>query len=111
MAWFNPTEVAQLRASLEACKAMGIVLPNGARKPGGGRNPQTPATVGSKRWSAQHGVGWHCPSCKCYNFGFRTICFGCKVVQRPAGLVPPQGTGRKPIPSSLTKLGKVFNSS
>eukprot|EP00971_Amphidinium_carterae_P190155 3774433-Amphidinium_carterae.1 len=78
MAWINPTEVAQLKASLEAYKAMGIVLPKGMRKPGGGRNPQTPATVGSKRWSAQLGVGWHCPSCKCYNFGFRTTCFGCK---------------------------------
>eukprot|EP00971_Amphidinium_carterae_P071809 1420194-Amphidinium_carterae.1 len=68
---------------------MGIVFPTGPRKPGGGRNPQTPATVGSKRWSAQQGVGWHCPSCKCYNFGFRATCFGCKVVPRPPALGQP----------------------
>eukprot|EP00971_Amphidinium_carterae_P141505 2803914-Amphidinium_carterae.1 len=62
MAWFNPQEVAQLKASLEAYKALGIVLPQRKpRSPGGGRPAQTPASVGSKKWSAQHGIGWHCP--------------------------------------------------
>eukprot|EP00971_Amphidinium_carterae_P003604 71410-Amphidinium_carterae.1 len=96
MAWFNPTEVAQLKASFEACQALGLVIPKGKRQPGGGRNPQTPASVGSKKWSAQNGIGWHCPSCKTYNFGFRALCYGCKVVARPGGLVPHTGTGKKP---------------
>eukprot|EP00971_Amphidinium_carterae_P213366 4234388-Amphidinium_carterae.1 len=103
MAWFNPQEVAQLKASFEACKAMGIVLPQGRRPPGGGRPSQTPASVGSKKWSAQNGIGWHCPTCKTYNFGFRALCYGCKVVTRPGGLVPQGGTSRKPVPSHLSK--------
>eukprot|EP00971_Amphidinium_carterae_P279027 5539015-Amphidinium_carterae.1 len=103
MAWFNPTQVAQLKASFEACQALGLVMPKGKRQPGGGRSPQTAASVGSKKWSAQNGIGWHCPSCKTYNFGFRELCYGCKVVARPAGLAPPTGKGMKPVPSSLSK--------
>eukprot|EP00971_Amphidinium_carterae_P051534 1014539-Amphidinium_carterae.1 len=103
MAWFDPNQLAQLKASLEACKALGLVMPKGTRPPGGGRQSHTPATVGSKKWSAQNGVGWHCPSCKTYNFGFRSLCYGCKVVARPGGVVPQGGTGRKPVPSHLSK--------
>eukprot|EP00971_Amphidinium_carterae_P052447 1032466-Amphidinium_carterae.1 len=70
------------------------VVPSGAqRRPGGRRPAQTPVSHGSKKWSAQLGIGWNCPSCKYYNFGFRTQCFGCKVVARPGGVVPPQGLG------------------
>eukprot|EP00971_Amphidinium_carterae_P068940 1365008-Amphidinium_carterae.1 len=82
---------------------MGLVFPQGRRPPGGGRQSHTPATVGSKKWSAQNGIGWHCPSCKTYNFGFRTLCYGCKVVARPGGLVPQGGANKKPIPSNLSK--------
>eukprot|EP00971_Amphidinium_carterae_P178683 3544579-Amphidinium_carterae.1 len=83
---------------------LGIQMPSGlARRPGGLCPAQMPVTPGSKKWSAQQGVGWHCPSCKIYNFGHRALCFGCKVVARPGGLVPQGGTGRKPVPSSLSK--------
>eukprot|EP00971_Amphidinium_carterae_P226757 4497347-Amphidinium_carterae.1 len=39
-----------------------------------------------------------------YNLGFRTTCFGCKVGQRHADQTKPeQASGRKPLPSKLTK--------
>eukprot|EP00971_Amphidinium_carterae_P145221 2877406-Amphidinium_carterae.1 len=82
-------------------KSLGLtIVPSGApRRPEGRRPAQTPVSHGSKKWSAQHGIGWICPSCKYYNFGFRTVCFGCKVAARPGGVVPPQGSmGRKPVP-------------
>eukprot|EP00971_Amphidinium_carterae_P163528 3242517-Amphidinium_carterae.1 len=78
MAWLDQKSVQSLKHSLEVMKSLGIQIPSGARKPGGSRAAQTPVTPGSKKWSAQQGVGWHCPSCKCYNFGFRALCFGCK---------------------------------
>eukprot|EP00971_Amphidinium_carterae_P029721 584891-Amphidinium_carterae.1 len=78
-------------------KRLGIQMPSGSvRRSEGPRPAQMPVTPGSKKWSAQQGVGWHCPSCKYYNFGFRTQCFGCKVVARPGGIAPQGGTNRKP---------------
>eukprot|EP00971_Amphidinium_carterae_P085718 1696144-Amphidinium_carterae.1 len=103
MAWFNQKEVEHLKHSFAAMTKFGIQMPSSLRKPGGSRPAQTPVTPGSKKWSAQQGVGWHCPSCKCYNFGFRALCFGCKVVARPGGFVPQGGASRKPVPSTLSK--------
>eukprot|EP00971_Amphidinium_carterae_P067799 1342590-Amphidinium_carterae.1 len=89
----------ELKHSFEVMKSLGLtIVPSGApRRPEGRRPAQTPVSHGSKKWSAQLGFGWICPSCKYYNFGFRTQCFKCKVAQRPADAVPPQGRmGRQP---------------
>eukprot|EP00971_Amphidinium_carterae_P220062 4368543-Amphidinium_carterae.1 len=106
MAWLNPKNVQDLIHCFEAMKASGLQMPSGLRKPIGSRTSQTPVTPGSKRWSAQQRAGWNWPKSTCYDFGFRTVCFGCKICTRPAGLVPQDnkgGTGRKPVPSALSK--------
>eukprot|EP00971_Amphidinium_carterae_P161940 3210467-Amphidinium_carterae.1 len=84
MAWNNTKGVQQLIHSLEAMKALGIQLPLGRRGPGGPQPKQQPVTPGPKRWSAQQRAGWDSG-------------------QRPAGQQPPTGTGKKPVPSSLSK--------
>eukprot|EP00971_Amphidinium_carterae_P011524 226916-Amphidinium_carterae.1 len=72
MAWNDPKSVEALKNSFEVMKSLGLtIVPSVAqRRPEGRRPAQTPVSLGSKKWSAQQGIGWHCPSCKYYNFGF-----------------------------------------
>eukprot|EP00971_Amphidinium_carterae_P116375 2305149-Amphidinium_carterae.1 len=72
MAWNDPQSVEALKNSLQVMKSLGLtIVPSVApRRPEGRRPAQTPVSPGSKKWSAQQGIGWHCPSCKYYNFGF-----------------------------------------
>eukprot|EP00971_Amphidinium_carterae_P072029 1424568-Amphidinium_carterae.1 len=65
MAWNNPEKLEEIKQSLEMMKSLGLtIVPSGAqRRPEGRRPAQTPVSHGSKKWSAQHGIGWICPSC------------------------------------------------
>eukprot|EP00971_Amphidinium_carterae_P084185 1666459-Amphidinium_carterae.1 len=98
----RPCPACAAQGILRSCQSTGASDAHGeaaARR----RPPIPDSCYGGKKWSAQNGVGWHCPSCKTYNFGFRALCYGCKVVARPGGLVPPAGNGKKPVPSHLSK--------
>eukprot|EP00971_Amphidinium_carterae_P312076 6203362-Amphidinium_carterae.1 len=90
MAWQNQAGVQDLINSYKALQLLGIKLPFGQR--GGSAKPrQQQVQPGSKEWSALTRSGWTCSGSQMYNFGFRTTCFGCKVCQRPADQIKPQG--------------------
>eukprot|EP00971_Amphidinium_carterae_P277299 5503332-Amphidinium_carterae.1 len=47
------------------------------------------------------GWAWHCTSCVCYNFGYRTACFRCREPQGNAKLFKtpgPAGKSGSPAP-------------